>query len=1680
MQMWRKRAVSIVMSSVLGLGAAIPALVAESVAVPHAAKAASGSDSGSTAQTVSDELTLKLIGRYKAPEGATAAEIVTYNKFNGKAYVINGAAKSLDILDLSTLQSPVGEGYQSLDIETRITLPSLGLNDDTVTDGTYSYRYDMTSVAVSPTGEYVVLAIPYAKKFYNADLTKEKTVEHYKGKIVLLSKNGELLNQFEAGYLPDMITFTPDGTKILTANEGEPNFDYSIDPEGSITIVDLSAGAAGAVAVQVSLDLPDSLFDANVRVFPKGHAAASSTERAQDLEPEYIAVDPGSNYAYVTLQENNSIAVLNLRTKAVERVSGLGLKDHSLAGNELDTSDKDDIKIGKAPVLGMYMPDGMTLFQSNGKTYLVTANEGDAREYINDAVNPIQGYAEEVSVKDIAAKIKLDRSKYKGYSDEEWSQLQADLPTLMKKDGRLGNLTVTSSVYTVTGATYYDALYTFGGRSFTIWDASNIAAGPVFDSGDDFEQTIAARLPNYFNVSNDKTSKDARSKSKGPEPEDAKIGVIGGKTYAFIGLERVGGIMAYNVTNPAQATFAGYVNSRDFSTAVGGDSGPEGLNFVAAEYSPTGKPLLLAGNETSGTVAVYEITSNVSDAGTFPLTIIHTNDTHANIDSAGSPDNIARRVTAIKQARAQAANSILVDSGDVFSGTLYFNKYEGQADLAFMNMVQYDAMTFGNHEFDRGTGVLANFVKNAYFPFVSANIDFSANNDLKGYAVNEIGRPGSAGGIYPAIVKEIGGQKVGIFGLTTEDTPSLSSPGDTVKFSDAATKAQETVAALKDQGINKIIALSHLGYDEDVELAKKVEDIDVIVGGHSHTLLKTPYADNSHANPTIIVQVNEKAENLGNVKVEFDAEGKLVSWAENLIGINAQASGKYVLAADPEALQLLNTAYKPAVVAEKSIVVGKSDIDLYGAVAANGNPRTVRTKETAIANLVVDGMLDEAVSAGTGAVMALQNGGGIRTNILKGDITRGGVIEILPYSNDLVVLELTGREIWDGLENGVSAAPAEYGGFPHVAGMKYVYDSSRPSKQRVISVSVKTSTGYEPLKLDQKYKLATNIFTAKGGDNYTSFAQAFNEGRVDYMYSPGYPYKADFEVFIQYLNKLGGTLEAANTGVDGRIVDLKGPKWPDQAKLTASDITSSSVKLAWSPAADDAGVAEYRIYNGSAQLGTVSGSVYTTVGNAVYYTYSANGLSASTAYTFKVEAADGAGTATVNGPSVTVTTLSGSSDSNDPGTVTPGAGAGTPAAPDTGVKLEPVAVSGGVELKPVAKDLKTEQAADGTPITSLALSAESLTKALETAGAGKTVITLPPVEGTVKVALPASSLAGKTQGTIQVRTADKSYDLPLAVVNPSELASALGAAVGEVSINIVIGEVAGSAKATVESAAAKNGAALLTDAVSFTVTAQANGKSVEINHFGTTYVARTLILDSIVDPAAATAVVFDPATGGMSFVPSVFHAAGGKTVVTIKRNSNSIYGVVKPAAASFADLSGHWSRQDVELLAAKLVIDGQAPGRFAPDAQVKRGEFASLLVRALGLAPDASAVSGVKDLQGSEWYAGALGAAKKAGLMDGFEDGTLRGEANITRAEMAVMMSRALKAAGKAAPSGAHPAFADQGQIPSWAADAISASAAAGLVEGTSGNRFAPAAQATRAEAAAMLKRLLKYAEFIN
>ena len=493
----------------------------------------------------------------------SAAEILAHDVTHQRLFVINANAATVDVLDIRNPAKPV-----------------LVSTIDATREGASA-----NSVAVH--GELVAVAI-------------EADVKQDSGKVVFyhtsdLSKVGEVA----VGALPDMLTFTQDGRKVLVANEGEPKGDYSSDPEGSVSVIDVSAGVENATVRTADFRAfngrEQALREAGVRIFGPGASAA------QDFEPEYIALSEDGTHAWVALQENNAVAVLDIESARILDVLPLGFKDHRMLGNELDASNKDGfINLRNWPVKGMYLQDSIASYGYNGKTYYITANEGDSRDY--------DGFSEEYRVKD------LQLSDAFG-NDTQRKELQdeANLGRL-KVTSTLGvsnGCDLTSSATDVEKDCVYSELYSYGARSFSIW---NEQGQRVFDSGNDFERITGNLIPQGFNASNDENGADDRSDDKGPEPEAVTVGEIHGQNYAFIGLERVGGIMVYNVTNPQNPQFVQYLNNRDFSadkTAVeagkAGDLGPEGLAFIAAEDSPNGQPILAVGNEVSGTTTLYGI-----------------------------------------------------------------------------------------------------------------------------------------------------------------------------------------------------------------------------------------------------------------------------------------------------------------------------------------------------------------------------------------------------------------------------------------------------------------------------------------------------------------------------------------------------------------------------------------------------------------------------------------------------------------------------------------------------------------------------------------------------------------------------------------------------------------------------------------------------------------------------------------------------------------------------------------------------------------------------------------------------------------------------------------------------------------------------------------------------------------
>jgi DNA-binding beta-propeller fold protein YncE len=526
----------------------------------------------------------------------TSAEIVQYHADTQTIYATNGETNAIAVIAADTVSTTaMSDPINTTNLTVSdITLPA---DIDGVTLGS------LTSIAIS--GDLMAVAVPADVK------TDNGYVLFYNG---LDTSAPVFLDSVVVGALPDMVTFTPDGGKVLVANEGEPSDDYTIDPEGSISVINiLASGEPEETATSVSFtgfngSQDDLVAQGMMFPNPSGRTIKGvdiATTVAQDLEPEYITAT--NDVAYVSLQENNGLAILDLEELTVE-IIGLGVK--SWADLNIDIQEDGSVSFGQYDGLyGVYQPDTIANYSWKDATFIVTANEGDAREYFFDSADEATclsegglefdeddgclAYIDEVKVEDLTAE-----------ANSELADLQAN--------GEADDLRVTNAMGDADGNGEYDAAYAYGSRSFTIWDQNGLA---VYDSGDDFERITASVHGASFNNGDDENEGDSRSENKGPEPEALTIGVIGDRTYAFVGTERMGGIFVYDVTNPYDVQFADYIINRDLTEGLSasdviGDLAPESLVFVSAENSASGVPLLLVGNEVSGTVTVWQITQN--------------------------------------------------------------------------------------------------------------------------------------------------------------------------------------------------------------------------------------------------------------------------------------------------------------------------------------------------------------------------------------------------------------------------------------------------------------------------------------------------------------------------------------------------------------------------------------------------------------------------------------------------------------------------------------------------------------------------------------------------------------------------------------------------------------------------------------------------------------------------------------------------------------------------------------------------------------------------------------------------------------------------------------------------------------------------------------------------------------
>jgi 5'-nucleotidase len=510
-----------------------------------------------------------------------------------------------------------------------------------------------------------------------------------------------------------------------------------------------------------------------------------------------------------------------------------------------------------------------------------------------------------------------------------------------------------------------------------------------------------------------------------------------------------------------------------------------------------------------------------------------------------------RLVSGVAKVRENNQNTLLLHAGDVFQGTLHFSLHKGMADLDFMNMMQFDAMSVGNHEFDRGPAVLALFIKAAEFPILGANIDTSIDDNLNGLT-------------RPYVIREVDGKKVAIVGLVTPETPSISSPGSQLVFSDAVEAAGDAVDELETKGINRIIILSHIGYERDILLAKAVAGVDIIVGGHSHSLLgdfsqlgmssEGPYpteVQTPSKESAFVVQAWEWARALGILHVVFDKNGVVTECEgsqvilsgdtfkrENQKGIKAAVSQdekaeilEFIAASpvievvpeDAAATEMLKVYEKETEAFETQVISSVAEDLLHVRVPGGIHESSGQRMNSGshVAPLVAEAMMWKARSVGLNVQVVLQNAGGVRTGISQGNLTAAHVYEILPFGNTLYVLRLNGGQLKAALETGVSRGG---GAFPYVAGMRYTADMSQSSGHRITHVELKNNFGqWETLDENDDYLVGTNSYLAAGGDGYEVL-----KNTSSYRNDTGF---VDAGIFIEYAKHIGVLLRPEDTGV---------------------------------------------------------------------------------------------------------------------------------------------------------------------------------------------------------------------------------------------------------------------------------------------------------------------------------------------------------------------------------------------------------------------------------------------------------------------------------------------------------------------------------------------------------------------
>ncbi len=1042
----------------------------------------------------------------------TGAEITAFDPNTNQLFVTSG--DGLQVIDLSDPTNPT--------VTTTFDPTDAGLSSS-----------EVTHVAIRADG-LVAIAVP-------ADPATDP------GTVLFLDPTlfatDPVVGQVTVGSLPDMVTFTPDGMTVLTANEGEPDDNTdpnpTIDPPGSVSIIDLSNGPENATVQTADFTafdgLEDDLRDAGVRIFP-GRSASN------DLEPEYISVSPDGSTAFVTLQEANAFAIVDIANATITDVVPLGRKDFSQdlplnlmdVSNTLDASNDDDaFNLENWPVFGLYMPDGIASFTGpGGETLYITANEGDSRDFDESDVSDVD----------------LDDTVF---SNE----------AALQEEENLGNLQLSNIDGDTDGDGDFDEIVSYGARSFSMWDENGEL---VYDSGD-----TLARIADAAGL-----YPDGRSDNKGTEPEGVTIGNIDGQTYAFIGLERAESVAVFNVTDPTDVTFTQLLHTP-------GDSEPEGLTFISAADSPNGEPLLVVANEDSTTISVYSAAPQ-----SFTLELLHVTDQEA---ATGAIQDAPRLSAVLNALRDQDLgndglpdNTLTLSSGDAFIPGVFFDASEavfgsgGIADIQIQNELGFQAIALGNHEFDKGPEILAGLIDGsangmildsdftgAKFPYLSSNLDFSTEPALADLAVPG-GQAPQPGSVTSSVLLSVNSEPIGVVGATTPTLDTISSPGGVgispIMFDGTPTPEQldELAAVIQAEvdallsaspGLNKIILLAHMQQiDIELALAERLTDVDIIVAGGSNTRLfddndrprdgdsdqgeYPTFVMNPNSEPVAVVNTDGSYKFVGRLVIEFDGNGVIVpgSYDETVSGAYAtDEQGVMDLNAaglvDPEVQQIVDLI-EAQIIATESNVFGISDVFLNGnrsGVDDGTDPDGVRTQETNLGNLTADANLAAGQAADSTVVVSIKNGGGIRAsvgqtvvlpgsteavrlaneeivdgdgNVIKpaGGISQNDIATTLAFNNALTLLTLTRTELVAVLEHGVGAVPAVSGRFPQIAGVNFSYDATLPEGERIQNAGIFADDGSLIAELmrdgeisgdpNETFRIITLSFLADGGDGY--------------------------------------------------------------------------------------------------------------------------------------------------------------------------------------------------------------------------------------------------------------------------------------------------------------------------------------------------------------------------------------------------------------------------------------------------------------------------------------------------------------------------------------------------------------------------------------------------------------------